>query len=141
MKHSLILSLLALIFYVGCSESVEQKPLSQISKKVNSELNVSKKITQKDLLKELGINLENEKISIDFNRTTNFIKQMEIEMHGKADEIQHKIQKADINFSRDIGINISDEKFELDLNKTKKMFQQLNILMKEVLLDKNSSNN
>ena len=60
-------------------------------------------------------------------------------MHGKADELQHKIEKADINFTRDIGISFGEEKVAIDLNKTRKMFQQINILMKEVLLDANSS--
>ena len=120
--------------YIGCGEI--ENDIS--NSKINSDKNVTKKI---DLLKELGFDLENEKISLDINKTTNFFKKMEIEMHGKADEIQHKIETADINFTRDIGIAFSDEKVEIDLNKTKNMFQQLNILMKELLVDKNSSKN
>ncbi len=130
MKITRLLILFSL-FYVGCGEN----------NLMQNEENMSSQTAQKDLLKELGIELENQKVSIDFNKTTHFVKQMEIEMHGKADEIQHKIEKADINFSRDMGINISDEKFEIDLNKTKNMFQQINILMKEVLLEENSSKN
>ena len=131
MKITRLLILFSLLFYVGCGEN----NLKQ------NEANRSSQTTQKDLLKELGIELEHQKVSIDFNKTSNFMKKMEIEMHGKADVIQHKIEKADINFTRDMGINISDEKFEIDLNKTKNMFQQINILMKEVLLEENSSKN
>ena len=123
--------------YVGCGEI--ENDIS--NSKINSDKNVIKETVSKDLLKELGFDLGNEKISIDINKTTNFFKKMEIEMHGKADEIQHKIERADINFTRDIGIVFSDEKVEIDLNKTKNMFQQLNILMKELLVDKNSSKN
>jgi len=130
MKITRLLILFSL-FYVGCGEN----------NLMQNEENMSSQTAQKDLLKELGIELENKKVTIDFNKTSNFMKKMEIEMHGKADEIQHKIEKADINFSRDMGINISDEKFEIDLNKTKNMFQQINILMKEVLLEENSSKN
>ncbi|CAA6806031.1 MAG: Unknown protein [uncultured Sulfurovum sp.] len=128
------LKLFVLIFpllYIGCGES-ERKTLETSILETNSN-------EEKDLLKELGLDLQNEKISIDINKTTNFLKKMEIEMHGKADEIQHKIEKADINFTRDMGIILEDEKIGIDLNKTKKMFQEINILMKEVLLDKNSS--
>ncbi len=141
MNKTLLIAIFPLIFYVGCGDNVENKSVPQKNSEVKSELNVSKKTKPKDLLNQLGLNIENEKISIDFNKSKNFIKKMEIEMHSKADEIQYKIDKADINFSRDIGIDISDDKFEIDLNKTKKMFQQLNILMKDVLLEKNSSKN
>ncbi len=120
------------LLYIGCGdiEVFEQK---------SSDINVSKSENQRELLKELGVNIQNEKISFDFNQTTKFLKKMEIEMHGKADEIERKIKKVDINISRDMGISFANEKIEIDLNKTKKMFQEINILMKEVLLDKNSS--
>ena len=110
------------LLYIGCGKS-----------EFNSDENVT------NILAQLGFDIENQKISIDINKTTSFFKKMEIEMHGKADELHQKIEKADINFTRDIGIDFSDEKLAIDLNKTKKMFQQINILMKEVLLDKNSS--
>lgn len=138
MKTRDLLSFFTLLVYLGCGESMNMES--------DSELNVTKKDAQKieqqkDLLKELGFEIEEKKVTIDFNKTANFMKKMEIEMHGKADEIQHKIEKADINFSRDMGINISDDKFEIDLNKTKNMFHQIDILMKEVLLEGNSSKN
>ena len=139
MKVMIMVSLLFPLLYIGCGES-ENKELKSIFKESNkSDLTVTKKEIKFDLLKELGLDIENEKISIDINKTTNFLKKMEIEMHGKADELQHKIEKADINFTRDMGIDFSDEKLEIDLNKTKKMFQQINIFMKEVLESKNSS--
>ncbi len=129
MKVISILSLIFPLLYIGCGEL----------EKINSDINVSNITETKELLSELGLDIKNQRISLDFNKTTNFFKKMEIEMHGKADEIQHKIQRADINFTRDIGIDFRGEILEIDLNKTKKMFQEINILMKEVLLDKNSS--
>lgn len=129
MKHFILLGFFSLLLFVGCGDNNQS----------TYETNKSHKVDSKDLLKDLGLNIEKEKLSIDLNQTNKFMKQMEIEMHSKADEITHKIEKADINFSRDIGINISDEKIEIDLNKTKNMFQQINILLKEVLLDENGS--
>ncbi|HIP50892.1 MAG TPA: hypothetical protein EYG94_02290 [Campylobacterales bacterium] len=134
---------IAVLFFpflsIGCGESVKAHSESEKNQKSNSDVNVTSISPKEDILGELGFNIKNQKISIDLNKTTNFLKKMEIEMHGKADELQHKIEKADINFTRDIGINFSDEKLEIDLNKTKNMFQQINILMKEVLLDINNS--
>jgi len=131
MKKLVLVSLFFPLLYLGCGETV--------IKNEKSDVNVTTLSTDRDLLNQLGLEMQNEKISIDMNKTAKFIQQMEIEMHGKADEIQRKTEKADINFTRDIGITLGDEKVEIDLNKTKKMFQQINILMKEVLLDENSS--
>ena len=120
-----IVLIFPLLYIVGCGEDT-----------LSSDLNVTEK---EDVLLNLGLDIKDQKISLDLNKTGNFLKKIEIEMHGKADEIQHKIQEVDINFTRDIGIDFRDEKLEIDFNKTKNMFQQINILVKEVLLDKNSS--
>ncbi|CAA6807484.1 MAG: Unknown protein [uncultured Sulfurovum sp.] len=137
-----IFKLIVLVFpllYIGCGESENNHHETSVESSPTNEVAVSKESKEQLLLKELGFDFQNQKISIDINKTTNFLKKMEIEMHGKADEIQHKIEKADINFTRDIGLMLEGEKVSIDLNKTKKMFQEINILMKEVLLDKNSS--
>ena len=131
--------LIVLLLHVGCGEYEQNSAKSIKNENNNSDVNVTNSLPPKDILGQLGLDVKNQRISIDLNKTTNFLKKMEIEMHGKADEIQHKIEKADINLTRDMGIDFSDEKLEIDLNKTKKLFQQINILMKEVLLEKNSS--
>ena len=128
-----------LLLYIGCGELEENTINVDKNEKNNSELNVTNKEVKKEILNQLGLDIKNQKISIDFNKTSNFFKKMEIQMHSKADEFQYKIDKADINFTRDIGFKVANKKIEIDLNKTKKMFQQINIIMKEVLLDKNSS--
>lgn len=131
MKIITILFLFLTILLTGCGES------EQIE--VQPQKNVTELDESNEILKKLGVNIEDTRISLDINKTADFLKQMEIEMHGRADEIQHKIEKADINFTRDIGIVLSNEKVEIDLNQTKKMFQEINILMKEVLLETNRS--
>jgi len=131
MKMITILFLFLTILLTGCGES------EQIE--VQPQKNVTELDESNEILKKLGVNIEDTRISLDINKTADFLKQMEIEMHGRADEIQHKIEKADINFTRDMGIVLSNEKVEIDLNQTKKMFQEINILMKEVLLETNRS--
>ena len=139
MKILKLIVLFLPLLYIGCDSSDNKSLKENVIMTPNDEVKVIKESTSQDLLQELGFNFQNQKLSIDINKTTNFMKQLEIEMHGKADELQHKIEKADINFTRDIGLTFGNEKVEIDLNKTRKMFQQINILMKEVLLDKNSS--
>ena len=94
---------------------------------------------QDKFLKELGFEINGEKMTIDMNKTTEFMKKMEIEMHSRADEIEHKIEKADINFTQGLGIEIGEDRVAIDLNKTRNMLQQINILMKDILLDVNAT--
>ncbi|HHS93160.1 MAG TPA: hypothetical protein ENK82_07425 [Campylobacterales bacterium] len=129
-----MMMLLVTMLFVGCGETLEEHP-------VKSEVNSTVEKKEQAILKQMGIDIGHESFKIDLNKTTDFLKQVEIEMHGKADEIQHKIEKADINFTRDMGLVLTDDKVEVDLNKTKKMFQEINILIKEVLLDTNRSKN
>jgi len=142
MQKLVFIGLIFPLLYMGCGESKMEAQKNEINVTSKSAVEVvipSDTEREKDLLHQLGFDVNNQKISIDMNKTTEFFKRMEIEMHGKADEIQHKIERADINFTRDIGISLENERIAIDLNKTKKMFQQINILMKEVLLDGNSS--
>jgi hypothetical protein len=139
MKAIIMAVLIFPLLYMGCGESVHNNSEPMKNQKKNSDVNMTSILVKEDILSKLGFDIKNQKISIDLNKTTNFLKKMEIEMHGKADELQHKIEKADINFTRDIGIDFSDDKIEIDLNKTKNMFQQINIFMKEVLEGGNSS--
>jgi len=139
MKMIKMMGLLFSLLYIGCGDSEQNSLESMKNKNKKSDINVTTILHNKEILSRLGFDINNQKISIDMNKTTDFFKQMEKEMQAKADEFQHKIEKADINLTRDIGIDLSGEKLEIDFNKAKKMFQQINILMKEVLLDKNSS--
>jgi predicted RNA binding protein with dsRBD fold (UPF0201 family) len=131
MRVNVLIFLYITTFLLGCGEvgSIELK----------TEKNTTQLQQENKILKKLGININGEQITFDINKTTDFLQKVEIEMHSKADEIQHKIEKADINFTRDMGLTLSDEKVEIDFNKTRKMFQEINILMKEVLLDTNRS--
>jgi len=124
-----ILLLILLLLFTACDNRVEE----------NTSFSESLPTNQKnvDILKQFGLEMNGERITIDVNKTADFMKKMEIEMHGRADEIERKIDAADINFSKSFGINLEEGKIELDLNKTKDMLQQLNNLMKDVFLDAN----
>lgn len=140
--------LILLLLFTACDEktettTVEKEKISKVDRlnlkeKREEQIDLST-LNSEDILNKIGFDINGEKVTIDLNRTNEFIKKMEIEMHGRADEIERKIEDADINFSKGFGIDISDEKVSLDLNKTRDMLQQINILMKDILLDANST--
>ena len=138
MKKKLFLALLLL--FSACEQRTNS---SHIENSTNEKKELTKKeiseVKQDKFLKELGFEVNGEKITIDMNKTTEFMKKIEIEMHSRADKIEHKIEKADINFTKGLGIEISDDRVAIDLNKTKDMLQQINILMKDILLDVNGT--
>jgi hypothetical protein len=131
-----LLFITLLTFMTGCGQSISSGQTEEVPKEVEETKKVK---TANDLLKNMGFDLSEEKMVIDMNKTTHFFEKIEIEMHGKADEIERKIEHADINFTKGIGIEISDDRIALDLNKTRDMLQQLNILVKDIVLDINSS--
>ena len=134
------LFLLILLLFTACEQRT--KSSNQLST-TNEKKELTKKeiseVKQDKFLKELGFEVNGEKVTIDMNKTTEFMKQIEIEMHSRADEIEHKIEKADINFTKGLGIEIGDDRVDIDLNKTRNMLQQINILMKDILLDVNGT--
>ena len=131
--------LLLLSLFNGCSD-VDQ---SVEGEKVKIEKPTSpSKINHKEesVLNQLGFELKGEKIIIDMNKTTEFFESLEREMEKRAKAIESKIANAEINMTEGMGIDLEDDSVEIDLNKTKNMFRQINVLMKEILLDVNSSN-
>ena len=114
------------------SEKKVEKKVEKIDKRVN--LN-----TPEDFLQQLGLEINGEKITIDINRTTEFMENLETKMQHKADEIEKKIEKSEIDFTEGMGIEITDDKVAIDLNKTRDMLQQINILMKDIILDVNNT--
>jgi len=133
-----ILFLVLLFALVACDDKKESiNSNNKMDKEAEKISKPNIKNEEKDILNQLGFNIEGEKITIDINKTAEFMQKMEIEMHGKADEIERKIEHADINFTKGFGIELDGDKVAIDLNKTKDMLQQINILMKDILLDKN----
>jgi len=138
-----IILILLVVLFSACNEKVETTQNESVVDKEEQSLETYSKNSMEpipnanDILHKLGLDMNGEKISIDMNKTTEFIQRMEIEMHGKADEIERKIEQADFNFTKDFGIELEGERVAIDLNKTRDMLRQLNILMKDILLDVN----
>jgi len=137
-KKSTILFTSLLILFSACGDNSinsEKEPLEKEKNLIPKEHQKPK--TTDDLLKNMGFDFNGEKILIDMNKTSNFFNQIEIEMHGKAEEIERKITNAEINFTKGIGIELTGDKIGIDLNKTRNMLQEINILVKDIVLDIN----
>jgi len=141
MNRNLILLFTSLlIFFTACGDIAIESNNKEIKEEKKVEIPTDKEFeVSSDLLKNMGFDLREESLSIDINKTNNFFKQLEIEMHGKVDEIERKIENAEINFTKGIGVEISENKIGIDLNKTRNMLQEINIFMKDILLDDNNT--
>ena len=147
MKTTKLLLIFLLLLINGCGDN---QPINETTKNVENSKeklapitpNEPEKIkTANDLLKSMGFDFNGEKVLIDINKTTHFFEKMEIEMHGRAEELERKIEKADINFTQGIGIDITEDRIGIDLNQTRNMLQQLNSLVKDIVLDINNTMN
>jgi len=137
-KKSTILFTSLLILFSACGDNSINTGKELLEKEKNLvQKEPEKPKTTDDLLKKMGFDFNGEKVLIDINKTNNFFNQIEIEMHGKAEEIERKITNAEINFTKGIGIELTDDKIGIDLNKTRNMLQEINILVKDIFLDIN----
>ena len=141
-KKSTLLFTSLLILFSACENSkmdAKKEPLKKQEVVLQKEQEKPK--TTNDLLKNMGFDFNGEKVMIDMNKTSHFFEQIEIEMHGKAEEIEKKITNAEINLTKGIGIELTGDKIGIDLNKTRNMLQEINILLKDIVLDINHSVN
>ena len=139
-KISILLITLVAIFSVGCDKKEVDEPVKAEVLNVDiGEKNITKEKEKNDLLHQMGFDFTDDKIVIDINKTSNFFEKIELQMNKKAEEIEQKIEKADINMSKGMGIELEGDQIGIDLNKTRNMFEQINILMKDIFLDINST--
>ena len=139
--NALFVLLIALLL-LGC-ESEEKNILLEknvTSMKQKEDVTKTVKTEEKTVFQEMGLDFENDKIIIDINKTTNFFMGLENKIDSKAKEIEEKIEKADINISRDTGVIVNENEVKIDLNQTKNLLDNLSNLFENILFDINSSN-
>ena len=123
-----------LLFFTSCEDSV-------VTKESVKEQNISTPHQRKkSVFEEMGIEFNGDKLIIDINKTNNFFGTLDkrIEKEIKK-EIEQKIDKIDINISRDVGINIEEEEINIDLNKTKNMLDNISHIFESILFESNST--
>ncbi len=137
----LILPLLLMLSLNGCdekqqTEETQAKHDAQIAKKIRSEVlaEVEAKRVQEAVLpkqkddlknaplKQIGIHMEKDSITIDTNKTKAFLNDLSKKLEGQIKKISDNLEKG-IVASKEAGININKEYINIDLNKTQTMFE------------------
>ena len=77
-----------------------------------------KQIAQNEKLSHVGINIDNNKITIDTDKTKAFFKKLGQNFEDKIKKITQDIEKGVID-QKDAGVKIDETHISIDLNKTK----------------------
>jgi len=92
----------------------------------------------KNILSLLGINIENQKIDIDLNKTKNFFENIQKELEKKSQAIEKSIQEGKVEL-KDIGLKVDKQHISLDLNKTKSFVENLTKKLDSFIKDLDNS--
>jgi len=78
-----------------------------------------------DILKLLGVTVEDGKIELDTNKTKSFFENLQEKATKSAEDLEKGLQEGNLNLSDSVGLKVEDQKVELDLNKTKSFLESL----------------
>ncbi len=76
----------------------------------------------KDKLSEIGVNMDNDVITIDTNKTKTFFNDLSKKMEKQMKKISHDLDKGIIK-SKEAGIDIDNGHINIDLNKTQDLLE------------------
>jgi len=80
---------------------------------------------KENILSMLGINIANEKIDIDLNKTKSFFESLQDTLEKKSEDLSQSIKEGKVDLQDSVGIKVDDEHISLDLKKTKSFFENL----------------
>ncbi len=83
------------------------------------------KDTHTELFSKLGIDIENDKISIDIAKTKGFFDALRETLAQKAQKLQKDIEEGKVDLGDRVGIKVENEKIDIDLGKTKSFIETL----------------
>jgi histidinol dehydrogenase len=78
-----------------------------------------------DLLSKLGIDIGDEKINIDLNKTKTLMESLQETLTAKAEKLQQDIAKGSVDLGENVGIKLDNEQINIDLGKTKTFIEDL----------------
>lgn len=138
MKH-LLLSLTLILSLTACQDKkndakaqaahdakiaaqAKAELLAEIEAKKKASLALKQKSEQEknDKLDKIGIAVEQGTITIDTNKTKDFLQQLSQRMEMQMQKISNDLQKGIID-AKEEGIQINDEHINIDLNKTRNL--------------------
>jgi len=136
-----------LLTFTGCQDKETEAKIqaahdaqiaAQAKLEVLAELAAEKTTTkpkQNDKLKDMGITINNDVISIDTNKSKLFLKTFSDKMAKHMQKASEDLQKGIID-TKEAGIDINNEHIHIDLNKTKSFLQEwskhIQVLVNEV---------
>ena len=73
----------------------------------------------------LGIELEDGKLEIDFNKTKSFLQGLEGVVKQKAQEIKKQLDEGKIDLKQSAGVQVDKDHIEIDIQKGKSFIENL----------------
>ncbi len=132
MQH-LLITLLVLLSLTACEDKeqqakdqaihdaqVAQQARAELLAQIAAEKEAQKKENTK--LNMIGISMNNDTITIDTNKTKDFLNDLNQKMHDQIQKMSDDMEKGIIE-SKEAGIDINEKHIHIDLNKTQNLLQ------------------
>jgi hypothetical protein len=128
--RNLLLSLLLLFTFSGCQDKEQQekhdaKVAQQARTELLAELEKEKKAqeAQNHRFSHMGVKMEQGTLSIDTNKTKDFLKDLGMRMHVQMKQVSDDLQKGVID-AQEAGVKINNGNINIDLNKTQTLLDE-----------------
>ncbi len=132
MQH-LLITLLVLLSLTACEDKeqqakdqaihdaqIAQQARAELLAQIAAEKEAQKKENTK--LNMIGISMNNDTITIDTNKTKDFLNDLNQKMHDQIQKMSDDMEKGIIE-SKEAGIDINEKHIHIDLNKTQNLLQ------------------
>ena len=94
---------------------------------------------KENILSMLGIDIADEKIDIDLNKTKSFFESLQSTLEKKSEDLSQNIKDGKVDLQDSVGIKVDDEHISLDLKKTKSFFENLTNKVESFVKDLDST--
>lgn len=99
---------------------------SEVSKNLSVETeSVEAESDEKTLISKMGIEFENDKLNVDFNKTRDFFGNLQKQLDERAERIQKDISEGSVDMSEKVGVKVDKDHISVDLNKSKEFVNDL----------------
>ena len=136
----LFVSFLMLLFFTGCEDKEAQakhdaKVAQQAREELLAELEAQKaQEAKKPEFNKMGINVEENTITIDTNKTKEFFNNLGTQMDMRMKKMAADLEKGVIE-NEEAGVEINEQHIHIDLNKTRDLLlhwgQQIEVFVQE----------
>lgn len=132
--RQLLLAFILLFSFSGCQDKEQQKQEqakhdAQIAQQARTELlaeiEKEKKVQDEknNRFSHMGVKMDNGTITIDTNKTKDFLKEFSQKMHVHMKQVSSDLQKGVID-AQEGGVKVDNGNINIDLNKTQSFFNE-----------------